>query len=381
MTPDENLVLHCYTITFVKSFKANGEEFADPKGPKLKQIVRLMLKSQDFDNRRNSIVTDFQQSLISLEKLPGEIQNQRVEYYHEADGAARANAQTYDLHIVPVRDFEELRIADLIAFLTSTTTTAQYPAKVLMVQALNTLIGHHTNSNQTTTVIGGKRAFPSNALDKSLGGDLIAKRGFFSSVRLASHRPLVNVNISHGAFYNAIGLAAIMDNWRVEEFVRRDQWEELETFVKGLKVKTNYLKDGSGHQITMVKTISGFAHEADGYGQRPRPMVPNVPFGSPFQVFFLLKDSGEYAKVTSGRDRQYHPSSAGYENREYWKTLRDRGPGFLSVAEFFGESALYPCIFSLRLLTPHRTWCMDSQPGDIPRGQCWIKKGPHIHTC
>lgn len=359
MSMKEGLILYRYTITFAKSFKKNGEEFADPKGPKLKQIIRLMLNSQDFANRRKSIVTDFQLNLVSLEELPEDIRNQKVNYFHEADGAAQPNAQTYNLHIVPLIESGDLRISDLMAFLTSTTTTTQYPAKTAMVQALNTLIGHQSVSNPTTTVIGGKRAFPSDAASSALGGALIARRGFFSSVRLASHRTLVNVNISHGAFYSATELTVLMEDCGVKSFNHPDQWQALETLVKGLKVKTKYLRGANGEQITMIKTISGFAHEEDRYGQDPQPKPKNGFAESPVRVFFHLKDAAEFATLTSGRSRIHRPGSIGYENRQNWRTVSDRGPGFLSVAEFFGESALWPCIYSLRLLTPHRTRCLD----------------------
>lgn len=346
----ESLVLHSYTVTFAATFKENGDRVPDPKGKKLKQIIRLMLDSRDFETRKSSIVTDFQLNLISLEPLPEDIRNQRVDYFHEADGVARSNARTYNLHIAPVNEFPVLGISDLKGFLTSTARTAQYPAKASMVQALNILIGHSTVSTPTTTIIGGKRAFPQGSESRILDSGLIAERGFFSSVRLASHRTLINVNISHGAFYRAVDLPTLMEDYGVEFH----QYEALETFVKGLKVKTNYLKDKQGNQITMTRTISGFAHLTDGSGQTPQPKVEYFA-GSPYQVWFYLKDSAELAKLTAGKSRKHNVKSAGYEQREKLKDTRGQGPGYISVGEFFGESASCPFLHSLRLLTPYRT--------------------------
>ena len=376
MNMKESLVLHSYTVTFAASFKENGDRYPDLKGPKLKQIMRIMLGSPDFESRKISIVTDFQLNLISLEPLPEDIRNQKVDYFHEAEGAARGNAQTYNLHIVPVSEFPFLRISDLLGFLTSTARTAQYPEKASMVQALNILIGHYTVSDPTTIMIGGKRGFPQSAKFEPLRGGLIAVRGFFSSVRLASHRTLVNVNISHGAFYEAIDLQELMNHLGLS-------YVPLETFVKGLKFKTKYLKDKFRNQITRIKTISSFAHPNDGYGQEPPPIVDHSA-GSPFQVFFHPKDSDEFAKLTSGKYQKHGVQSAGYEQRKWLKEhaeIFDRGPGIISVAEFFGESAFCPCIYSLKLLTPHRIRCLDRRTREIPCGQCRIEKGPKIHTC
>ena len=373
---NESLVLHSYTVTFAASFKENGERYPAPKGPKLKQIMRLMLGSPDFETRKNSIVTDFQLNLISLEQLPEDIRNQKVDYFHEVEGAAQGNTQTYNLHIVPANEFPSLKIYELIGFLTSTARTAQYLAKASMVQALNILTGHYTVSNPTTTMIGGKRAFPQGADFKVIGGGLFAVRGFFSSVRLASNRTLINVNISHGAFYEAIDLEGLMRHSGLS-------YVALETFVKGLKVKTNYLKDEFGNQITRIKTISGFAHLNDGYGQSAPPKIKEFA-GSPFGVFFHLKDSAEFAKLTSGKFQKHSVQSAGYEQRKWLREhpeIFEKWPGYISVAEFFGESAFCPCTHSLRLLNPHRTRCLDRRRRELPCGQCRIEKGPKIHTC
>ena len=377
---NESILLHRYTVTFEASFKENGEKYLDPKGPKLKQIMRLMLGSPDFETRKHSIVTDFQLNLISLETLPEDIRNQKVDYFHEVEGAARGNAQTYNLHIVPANEFPSLQISELLDFLTSAGRTAPYPAKALMVQALNILLGHYTVSNPSTIMIGGKRAFPQDASKRVLGGGLIAVRGFFSSVRLAAHRTLVNVNLSHGAFYGALVLSDLMNEHFIEHGT---SYEALETFAKGLKVRTKHLKDKNGKQITRVWTISGFAHPNEGRGQDPPPIVIQSA-ASPFGVFFHLKDSAELAKLKNGKFQEHDVHSAGYEQREWLKRHPEKfekWPGYITVAEFFGESMFYPCKYSLRLLTPHRIRCLDRRRRELPCGQCRIEKRSEVHTC
>lgn len=331
----KDLVLNSYTIKFTAVLKDNGDKTLEPKGKKLKQIIRIMLSSRDFVNWKNIIATDFQENLISLGTLPESIRNQKVEYFHEVDGVARSNAQTYHLHIVPAVRFPSLSISELVQFLASTAADAQYPAKSSMVDALNTLIGHYTNSTSTTSVIGGKRAFPQNLDTRPLGAGLNALRGFFASVRLASYRTLINVNVSHGAFYNPVPLCDLMESYGVTPY------DELETFVKGLKVRTNYLKDKEGEYITMVKTISGFAHETDGSGQNLPPKVDEYA-GSPSQVWFYLKDSAEFARLTAGKSGKINAKSVEGSHRKKLKADPGRGPNYISICEFFGESMIRP---------------------------------------
>ena len=237
---DESLVLYSYDIKVTAVVKHKGEKLLDPKGKKLKQIIRLMYETNGFKFRKRDTATDFQQRLISLHPLPEAIRNFDVKYFHEADNAARDDARAYHLQISQSQDFSTFKVSDLIAFLGSTMGTSQYPEKSLMLQALNTLIGHHTISSPTTIMIGGKRAFPQPTQVKDLQAGLEALRGYFSSVRLASFRPLINVNLTHGSFYKAVPLQVLMWNYGIRYY------DSLETFVKGLKVFTKYMKDEQG---------------------------------------------------------------------------------------------------------------------------------------
>ena len=334
-----DLTLNSYDIKFAAIVDDNGEIASDPKGKKLKQIIRIMLDSRDFAAHKKTIVTDFQLKLISLHILPNNIRNQKIVYFHEADGAVRNNAQTYHLHLVPARDFPVLKIADLMEFLRSTARTVDYNAKSSMVQALNILIGHYTNSSSTTSMIGGKKAFPQvtdvqelNAGDLNAG--LQALRGFFTSVRLASFRPLINVNLTHGAFYKAIKLPELMEQYGRQN---RYQYQALETFVKGLRVRTDYMRDKQGNPITTTRIIFGFAQKFDGGGQTPPPIIEEYA-GSPFQVWFHLKDDMEFVKLTTGKNRKDSAGGAGSTQRQMLEEEHGRGRNYISVCEFFGES-------------------------------------------
>ena len=350
----ENLVLYCYDIRVTAVVKDKGEKLPDPKGEKLKQIIRLMYEANEFSHRKRHTATDFQQRLVSMHLLPKAIQNFDVKYFHEADDSAQDNAQTYHLQISPSQVFPKLSVSDLMAFLGDTMEPSQYPANLFMVQALNTLIRHHTIYSLTTSMIGGKGAFPRLTPTSDLSGGLEALRGYFSSVRLASLRPLINVNLTHGSFYKAIPLHRLMENYGAQDY------GSLERFVKGLKVLTKYKKDGQGRTIPTTRTISGFANKSDGSGQFPPPIIDEYA-GSPFQVWFPLKAneiakliSDKFAKICAKGEGKADASSNGSKQRELLRQLKKKRPNYITVCEYFGESMFIASLGSVHLLTSDR---------------------------
>lgn len=97
-----------------------------------------------------------------------------------------------------------LSISVLKTFLASTNKRAPFEDRELILQTLNIIFGHHSKSSPAITMIGSNRAYPNyNTTTERLPltGGLEAIRGYFLSVRLASFRSIVNVNVSHGAFY------------------------------------------------------------------------------------------------------------------------------------------------------------------------------------
>ena len=342
MKINDNLILHAYEIKIAERRDTEGKPFADPKGSKLKQIIKIMLDSTSFkDNKENVVFTDFQRRLISLNELPEKMRNQTVEYFHEADGAARDNPQVYNLHLVPASDFPALKISDLMEFLKSTATIAHYPARETMIQALNILTAHHTISSPKITIIGAKRAFPHDKhyLDQNrrdLGKGIEALRGYFSSVRLASYRPLVNVNISHGAFYKGVRLTELMEDCGLRDDPDLNDYAGLESFIKGLKVRTNHAKDKQGNRVTMTRTISGFARA----GTLARHKV-DFDYGSPFMVWFCLEDFAEFDRLKANKARDPDSKKRRNEMTQLIKRKGPKGKDFVSVGEFFDESTFH----------------------------------------
>ncbi|KAB8223806.1 ribonuclease H-like domain-containing protein [Aspergillus novoparasiticus] len=258
--PDSNLILYRYAVDVRPS----------ASGRKLAQIVRLVLEAPELSSVAANLVTDFKSTIISREKLP--LTNNAiiapVLYRSELEDEPAEDATQYKARILYANT---LRVSQLIEYLTSTDFN-QYNEKLPMIQALNILLNHYPMTSSDLVSRGGTRAnrtFPlSNKAplsDKAhLVGGLTAIRGFFSSVRLAAGRVLVNVNVSHGAFYNSGRLVDLIDTFQK---ANGKSLTALNEFLHGIQGRTLHLRkrrNRSGELIIKPKTIHSLARRCDG---------------------------------------------------------------------------------------------------------------------
>ncbi len=132
---------------------------------------------------------------------------------------------------------KRLAAADLIDYLTSTQQVDHYDDKEAIVQAFNIFRHHYVRSNETLAAISATRTFPiyPHPVDMMpLGEGLLAVRGFFASVRVATARVLVNINVTHGVFFAEMRLDNFIENYR-------DKRVELPAALNKMKVKVTHL--------------------------------------------------------------------------------------------------------------------------------------------
>lgn len=121
----------------------------------------------------------------------------------------------------------------------------------------------------------------------TLGGGLEALRGFFVSVRAATARVLLNVQVKYLACYQEGPLPVV-----IGEYQRANSRSlyRLESFLKHLRVRTTHIerKTSSGRaRPAPVKSIIGLASPADGRSGDNPPRVPRHGAG-PFEVQFFM---------------------------------------------------------------------------------------------
>ncbi|KAL1874884.1 hypothetical protein Daus18300_003425 [Diaporthe australafricana] len=251
-------------------------------GGKLARIIELFLQRPELRARSGSVCTDFKSTLMSRFLLDNALSAFNITYQSEFETVPGTNAKVYHVRLkhtktLPVRDFLE--------FLTSTNLSTAFDDKNDMIRAFNIFLNHYTKSQENLVTFGNK-TFPKNAVGRDLGGGLLAIQGFFSSVRAATGRLLVNVNVCYSAFYRPGPLVDLIRACRLQDVYR------LEQFLKGARVKTTHTR------IPTIRTIVALASLSDGQGSsQRRPKV--LMFGAgPKQVHFWVPPQGRYVSVS-----------------------------------------------------------------------------------
>ena len=270
----------------------------EAKGRMLAQTVRLLLELPEYMAMRDQIVTDFKSTLICRRRLSDTQAEHQILYRSEGEDDARANAKTYR---ITVQETGTLTVAQLVAFLTSTSVDLAYKDKQPTIQALNIFMGYFSKVSPARATIGSNKSFPlQNAEVRDLGAGLMAIRGFFSSVRVAASRILVNLNVTHAPFYKPMPLLGLMREYGQAN--RQNLWKTGK-FLKKLRVKVVHIpdrKNKAGRSIPRIKTIFGLASPDDGRGLAHPPRVKQFGAGAKDVEFFLTESSGPPSSTPSG---------------------------------------------------------------------------------
>jgi eukaryotic translation initiation factor 2C len=248
------LVLFQYSIDVLPD--TDGKK---PSGRLLRRIVELLIKEHVSPNG-NDIATDYKSFLLSTSAstIKDNEKDYRIRYLSEGEDEPSANAKSYRVRL---RFTKALQMSDLIDYLTSSNARKLFESKQDMIQAMNIILGHWPKTASGIVSVGANKHFDNTDI-QTLQGGLIAIRGLFVSVRTATSRLLVNAQIQHGAFYNAIPLPALM----AEYTSRNNGTVRLGIFLKRLHVRVTHIinKKKNGQIIPRFRTIFSLATPQDG---------------------------------------------------------------------------------------------------------------------
>jgi hypothetical protein len=179
-----------------------------------------------------------------------------------------------------------LNVRDLIAYISSTSQGAHYEGYGDLVQMLNIIMCKAPNEAASVVKLPGNKFYPHQGLlgvnnhpdidFEELAGGLVALRGYFSSVRCATGRMLLNLNVTSGAFYQTVPLMDLLTKFRNPDL------EQREIFIRKLKVL--YQRSGKT-PVKSEKTIVGFARPVGG-----KDPVNVKRFGNAREVTFTYTD-------------------------------------------------------------------------------------------
>lgn len=360
--------LHRYHLTFtLRNPPLNPDATlsnVNPQGKKLQRLVELFIRKY-LTAHSDAIATDFAHTLwsvVKLRPLADEDQNKGLSVkYSVADNDQKPDDQRQTFS-VELELQESFQVADLLAAITAgQRLNDRVPA---WTQAFNIVISHHTKrrslQDRSNMLVLNSKVFPDPhqhqhpSKVRRLGLGLNATRGFFTSVRLASGRALLNVQTKSLAIYPDKKLLEVFRDFESH----RDRITLLDSYVRLLRVKLTHTETkqersstsksssvhppsstaNSGHFTTFqVKAIAGLATPSDGRDSKAKtdkgskrapgsgadneidqarpPIVPH--FGAnPYEVQFWLPNG-------SGDEKKPKAPNAG---------------AYISVAEYFHRS-------------------------------------------
>ena len=321
LVSDGDLVLYRYSI----DIKPEGV------GKKAKRIMQLLLE-EHFQPLRSDVATDFKSNLISRNDLEIEKEIYLVTYRADDEDEPAPNAKQYRIQL---QSTGSLKVSELMSYLTSSQADLMFGSKEEIIHALNLVVGQYPKAASTIATVGANRHFDLNAGPQdrmSLGAGLQAIRGFFLSVRAATTRILVNVQVQNMAFYDEGPLDHIMHVYMERNGPNKVY---LANFVTKLSVDVTHITrtNRSGRRIPRIKTIQGLAAEDDGQNLTHPPIVPQDGAGAK-EVQFFLDPAGESAsgqtKAPVGGKKGKKASKTGPEPPSQGK--------YISVYDFFLQS-------------------------------------------
>ncbi|KAH6647987.1 ribonuclease H-like domain-containing protein [Truncatella angustata] len=295
----KSLTLYKYTLKVAKIPKQamkSDAKIPEAKGRKLNRVVALALEQV---GNAIPVVSEYKSQAVSLEPLDlpkdGTVQ---VPYSDEGRD---------DTYKVTFQGPTEIRVGDLTTFLTTMQgSSSTFPLFEDVIDAVGVVLGHYPRAHNGTASLGSGRHFPLNLTGEvqALGrpGFNTIIRGYFSSVRPATGRLLLNTNVSHGVFRFS---GPIVDLMRQCQLGTDDDVWKFNRTISRLRVKVQVLSEkgvpGSkplskgkasaskppGVARIKESVISGLADPRDG-GKEEKPKVKR--FGArPNEVLFVIK--------------------------------------------------------------------------------------------
>lgn len=306
LEPAKNLVLYRYHVSVLP----------EAKGRKLKRIFDLLLQEPSLARA----ATDFKTFLILRNKVE-EIEVD-VAYRSEFEDDPEPKTRPYR---VKIQITGQIEVAALLNHFKTTEADPNFSPSTQhqILQTLNVLLGHYPQANPATSTISANKhfSFGDKPVGVDLGGGLAALRGYFRSVRLAAGRMLVNINVSHAAFFQPGSLVDLINAFA--NTYGRNSWQ-LEKFLKKVRVETTHLpakKNKVGQKIPRIRTIIALANTSDGSALSHPPHISEFAAG-PHGVQFWLDSPSQKTPTTLGTKKGV-------------SSTKPTGVGYITVYDFF----------------------------------------------
>ncbi|QIW96785.1 hypothetical protein AMS68_002303 [Peltaster fructicola] len=362
----EDVVLYRYDVkvTPVGGTKAPAKAI-------VKRIIALFIEDHIRQRNKADAVSDFRATLIAQQQLNEDALSASVTYRAEGEPEPEDGAKVFEVKLTASGT---LTLDNLLNFTTSTNASAALQQRQEVIQALNLVVGYYPKTSPTSITVGrnlhvSTAARPEDRWD--LRGGLEALRSFVFSVRAATERLLINVQIKNLPFYPQQALLA----W-TQTYLRNGQdLPGLMAMVSRLSVEVTHIqrRSKSNKLIPRYKTIDSLARPGV-WCWLPEPPRVRAFGAGPKNVEFWFnarpspsKPAGSESAEQSKGKKKKDKASAGP------RTAPDSSPGhYISVYEYFRQH--YPSV-NLNAEIPVVNVGSRADPSYLPMEVCDIRPG------
>ncbi|KAI7762393.1 hypothetical protein LZL87_006788 [Fusarium oxysporum] len=285
------------------------------KGRRLYLVIKEALNELSKKDKNLLLATEFKSQLISLRKLSLE-QNNTIRF----NVPSSEGSEKMDVFEVVFNGPAEARVDEMLKYVNSKTGASDdgsdpsqamtYPKFPDVIDALNVIFGFGPRSKlDEISAVGSSRFFAfgsENRRNEVILGRLRAlkaARGYFQSVRLATGRLLLNVNVTHGVFKIDGPCAAFFDGFGVNATRSPEMARKLKLLNRFLPKTRVWIKTKYGSkEVRRSKAIHGLVSIRD-INKQCRDKTPKFRHGTdlvvgPGDVSFWLEDEGNSRYIT-----------------------------------------------------------------------------------
>ena len=275
-----------------KIFRYEFKFDPEANGPRSARLIQKWLFTSNFRALGVHVATDWRKSLITSKLLPPDRLNLRQiiltqDDEDEPDPNTVTQSRRYKVGLLshPASYSVQQLLKSLQA-----PGEGESTSKPEIIAALNIITGYKakelslgTRPSMMTT--GANKHFDIDIQPiQTLGGGLVAFRGYYISVRATATRFLLNTQIKHAVAYRSGPLTALAD----EIGLSPDKLAHLGRMLRMCKVSLIHLPretNNQGHDILRIKTIRGLAKQ-----KTTQKVRCNKSGDGPSRVSFLYED-------------------------------------------------------------------------------------------
>lgn len=236
----------------------------NPKRHRMEILSKLLA----VPNIRNAqAATDGAQDLVTLKSL-GSPPPIKIKVGGDKD------SKEYTLTITEQQSFNP---DSILKALRNSKNRAPLSDEAVYTRILNIVMGALTFGDSRLAVKGRERnkiiRIDNGKIASDLGGGIECLRAFFSSVRFASGRILLNLNVNHGTFYRPGPLGRLMDEFRN---IHSNDLNFFSRYVHMCRVEVTHLPkiEENGKMVWRRQCIWALAKPTDGRPQKPGQTPP-----------------------------------------------------------------------------------------------------------